>query len=190
MQNRMACALATRSCAAAVARGDRRGGVLIGWSGPVAMTTARGLVALPCAVWSARCVYGGSSCWSDLWHCVRQDIWINCAQTCPFFKHNAPRHAVHDCEYFNRFFSRFFPPCLSRVRPGYGLCFEQAKSKCGQVTLLRAASMADQATACGQLANVHVIHVYLLCGLLTWRIKSCVYSTNEQLSLDTRNYNY
>lgn len=33
---------------------------------------------------------------------------------------------------------------------------EEAKSKCGQVTLLRAASMADQATACGQLANVNV----------------------------------
>lgn len=36
--------------------------------------------------------------------------------------------------------------------------FEQAKSKCGQVTLLRAASMAEQATACGQLANVNVTY--------------------------------
>lgn len=37
-----------------------------------------------------------------------------------------------------------------------GVRFEQAKSKRGQVTLLRAASMAVQATACGQLANVNV----------------------------------
>lgn len=40
------------------------------------------------------------------------------------------------------------------------MCFEQAKSKCGQVTLLRADSMADQATACGQLAHVNVTSLY------------------------------
>lgn len=65
---------------------------------------------------------------------------------------------MHDCKYvivlgfFLLFFFQF--PVIKKCLAGCGLCFEQAKSKCGQVTLLRAASMADQATACGQLANV------------------------------------
>lgn len=45
------------------------------------------------------------------------------------------------------------------------MCFEQAKSKCGQVTLLREASMADQATACGQQASVNATSLFLFLGL-------------------------
>lgn len=46
--------------------------------------------------------------------------------------------------------------CFNLCPPAYGLSFEQAKSKCGQVTLLRAASMAARATACGQLTSVNI----------------------------------
>lgn len=48
---------------------------------------------------------------------------------------------MHDCKYLIVFFEKnaVIKSCTAR----YGLCFEQAKSKCGQVTLLRAASMAD-----------------------------------------------
>lgn len=45
--------------------------------------------------------------------------------------------------------------------------FEQAKSKCGQVTLLRAASMAEQATACGQLAKCYFS---VFSGLEAWTV--------------------
>lgn len=44
--------------------GYRRGGGVIGWSGPVALATAGGVRKRCRAAWSPRCVDGGSSCWS------------------------------------------------------------------------------------------------------------------------------
>lgn len=44
--------------------GYRRGGGVIGWSGPVAVATAGGVRKRCRAAWSPRCVDGGSSCWS------------------------------------------------------------------------------------------------------------------------------
>lgn len=55
--------------------------------------------------------------------------------------------------------------CFNVCPPAYGLSFEQAKSKCGQVTLLRAASMAARATACGQLTSVNIKYLSPLLGL-------------------------
>lgn len=49
-------------------------------------------------------------------------------------------------------------PILFRRYLAVGIRVCVSKSKCGQVTLLRAASMADQATACGQVANVNRIY--------------------------------
>lgn len=76
--------------AAAVARGDRRGGVLIGWSGPCCHGDGNGFGSVRRAIRRALRVWRKQLLIWSLTPC-ETDIWINCAQTCLY---NTPRRGT------------------------------------------------------------------------------------------------